>query len=240
MVPKLERVVNYKAPGPSRKLMITSVALAFFSAICSVWFLPLLNSFFKDVPRQQKKYRIDKVEVKKKVEEEKVYRDKGTAKQEQAIEQPALTKTPLKKVKLPEVDIPLEMAVVKLSISPQTSLQFDELASGLADSFAGAGVGKLFFELDEVDQAPVAMKKLRPFYPFRARRRGVEGQVTLRFVIKKDGKTENIEVVSSRPAGFFEESAVLAVKKWEFKPATKDGKPVAVKREVPIKFSLDD
>lgn len=49
-------------------------------------------------------------------------------------------------------------------------------------------------------------------YPYVARRRHIEGRVTVRFVIRPDGTVENLEVVKRSSSNLLDEAAVKAVK----------------------------
>ncbi|WP_028845513.1 energy transducer TonB [Thermodesulfovibrio thiophilus] len=76
-----------------------------------------------------------------------------------------------------------------------------------------------------------------PVYPKIARRLGKEGRVVLRLIINEHGKLIDIEVIEKAPYGFTE-SAIDAVKKSKFYPAIKDGKAVACKAILPVRFIL--
>lgn len=95
------------------------------------------------------------------------------------------------------------------------------------------------FKLNEVDQAPRVLRAMIPRYPFEARQKGIEGRVTLRFVVDKEGKAQEPEVVIGEPEGVFDESALVAVKKYKFRPAYKDGEPVDCIVKLPIVFTLN-
>jgi TonB family protein len=56
-------------------------------------------------------------------------------------------------------------------------------------------------------------------------------------VVGPDGKPHNIRVVRTLGLGL-DEKAIEAVKNWRFKPAMKDGKPVAVQISVEVEFHL--
>jgi len=58
--------------------------------------------------------------------------------------------------------------------------------------------------------------RMQPEYPFRARRRGIEGHVVVAFDVSADGGTQNIEVLEARPPGVFDEAVLQAVRKWRF------------------------
>lgn len=74
-------------------------------------------------------------------------------------------------------------------------------------------------------------------YPTKGRNGQKGGTVVLGLVVGRDGLPRDVEVVRSLSPGFDQE-AVNAVKKWRFAPATKDGKPVAVRINVEIRFVL--
>jgi periplasmic protein TonB len=76
-----------------------------------------------------------------------------------------------------------------------------------------------------------------PDYPKKMRNGLKDGTVILALVVWSDGLPRDIAVVRSLSPGFDEE-AINAVKKWKFKPATKDSKPVAVKINVEVTFRL--
>jgi protein TonB len=77
-----------------------------------------------------------------------------------------------------------------------------------------------------------------PVYPMIARRFGREGKVVLKLTIDKDGNLLNVEVIDRAGYGFTE-AAVEAVKKSTFLPAKKDGKPIASRALLPIRFQLE-
>jgi TonB family protein len=78
-----------------------------------------------------------------------------------------------------------------------------------------------------------------PLYPKAAADAGISGKVVLIIDVAADGTVANVQVEKSEPAGVFDANAVAAVKKWLFKPATKDGKPVGGRIRVPIEFRRD-
>ena len=75
--------------------------------------------------------------------------------------------------------------------------------------------------------------------PPNARRKKIEGNVILTSVIREDGNLGRIEILQSPGAVFgFDEEVIKAAQQWRFKPATKNGNPIAVKFTVVVKFSL--
>jgi TonB family protein len=87
-----------------------------------------------------------------------------------------------------------------------------------------------------VDEMPVMITPPQPSYPEEARRNEVEGIVTVRALVGKDGKISDCFVVEG--ADLLREEAVRAVKAATFKPGQQGGHPVAVWIQVPIRFSL--
>ncbi len=61
------------------------------------------------------------------------------------------------------------------------------------------------------------IRKIQPIYPRKARIRKKSGFVDLRFSINNNGFVSNVKVISSKPKGLFERSAINALKKWKFK-----------------------
>jgi TonB family protein len=86
--------------------------------------------------------------------------------------------------------------------------------------------------------APEILFSPAPEYTKRARQAKEEGTVLLALVVNKKGKTKNISVVSGLSEDL-NKKAIGAVKKWEFRPAMKDGKPVDEPIRVEVRFKLD-
>ncbi len=87
------------------------------------------------------------------------------------------------------------------------------------------------------DEKPVPVKTPPPKYPAQMRTEGVDGVVAVRVHIAEDGSVAECVVAKSNRSEF-DQAAVEAVQKWKFKPAKKDGAPVACKIVIPIRFSL--
>ena len=103
------------------------------------------------------------------------------------------------------------------------------------------GDTELVFQLEDVEQAPVIIKKVNPIYPFMAKDRGVEGEVVLFFVVGPDGRVQKdtIEISQAVPGVVFNEAAVTAVKQWRFEPGRMNNKPAAVLMTVTLVFNLN-
>lgn len=84
---------------------------------------------------------------------------------------------------------------------------------------------------------PAFKKQVQPVYPSLARRRGKEGVVVLRLSINETGHLTRLEVLED-PGYGFAEAAQEAVRGSSFTPAHHNGKPVAVRATLPIRFNL--
>jgi protein TonB len=93
----------------------------------------------------------------------------------------------------------------------------------------------------EYDKAPAVIKRGFPQYPELAKVAGVEGTVYVKIWIREDGKVETAKLQkgSGTDAGF-EEAALQAATQFEFHPAMKNGKPVAVWVSIPFHFKLGE
>lgn len=86
---------------------------------------------------------------------------------------------------------------------------------------------------------PAVTKQIQPQYTPEAMANRIEGRVGLSTVVLADGKVGEVKVTRSLDSVHgLDESAVKAMKQWEFKPGTKDGKPVAVRVSIDMTFTL--
>ena len=75
-----------------------------------------------------------------------------------------------------------------------------------------------------------------PTYPQSAWATGTQGNVTLEVVVRTDGRVGAVRVIDGLPDGI-SEAAVEAVKRWQFRPATRDGEVVAVYHRLTLRFA---
>jgi len=77
-----------------------------------------------------------------------------------------------------------------------------------------------------------------PEYPEWGRIRGYEDQVVVRYIIGKDGRIKDVQVLSHASYPAFDDAVLEAIREWRFRPMIKDGKPVEVVHELAINFEL--
>jgi TonB family protein len=85
---------------------------------------------------------------------------------------------------------------------------------------------------DPADTAP------GPEYPSDAARRGVEGAVQLLVYVEKDGHVAAIGVAHGSGYPELDVAAEQAVRLWKFRPAMRDGVPIAKSTNVTLRFVL--
>ncbi len=107
------------------------------------------------------------------------------------------------------------------------------------DGLAGA-MDQAVFSLDALDQVPQPLVQLKPIYPSFARMRGMEGFVTVEFVVDGAGTTRDVEVIDSQPPGVFDQAARRAIERWRFSPGLRGGDPVAVRVRQRVTFSIEE
>lgn len=83
---------------------------------------------------------------------------------------------------------------------------------------------------------PARTRYVAPQYPDIARHAKVQGVVILEAVIGADGKVQDLRVLRSIP--LLDESALAAVRAWEYTPTLLNGEPTPVIMTVTVQFKL--
>jgi protein TonB len=125
----------------------------------------------------------------------------------------------------PSFDNP-EMATVTINVSPGLGIGASE-------------ANPLIFSETDLDQAPQAVIRTPPAYPYRARQRSINGYVKIKLLVNKDGSVGNVEILEASPAGYFEESVKQTVPQWRFNPGQIAGEPVNSWVITSVRFDLD-
>jgi protein TonB len=90
---------------------------------------------------------------------------------------------------------------------------------------------------DEALEPAVLLSKVNPVYPEAARRAGVDGTVVLDAFVGRSGRVEEVQVLRGLPLGL-SDSAVEAVRHWQYRPARGQSGPVASHKTIRIVFTL--
>lgn len=89
------------------------------------------------------------------------------------------------------------------------------------------------WEKELAEQNLLPTKRAQPEYPKRAALAGLQGCVTTAFDVRPDGRTDNFQVLDSKPQGVFSRAAVKALRDWRYQEREE-----AVRIAQTITFSL--
>lgn len=95
----------------------------------------------------------------------------------------------------------------------------------------------IIMDENSVDSRPEILTRPHFEFPEKALQDNIlKGLVEIRMLIDTGGKVKNLEVLNSRPTGYFEEITLAMVKEWTFRPAQYRGKNVAVWAKQVVRF----
>ena len=77
-----------------------------------------------------------------------------------------------------------------------------------------------------------------PQFPMEARQRALSGWVEVQFVVRTDGSVGEVTIVGAQPVGIFEQAAMDAVRKWQYRPVLRDDRAVNQRARVRLQFAL--
>jgi TonB family protein len=84
---------------------------------------------------------------------------------------------------------------------------------------------------------PSLQREVKALYTDDARRQGIEGDVVLEIVVRRDGSVGDVRIKRSLDRGL-DQRAIEAVRQWRFAPARRQGVAVDVIVEVAVGFKL--
>ncbi|WP_414612856.1 M56 family metallopeptidase [Stenotrophomonas pavanii] len=103
------------------------------------------------------------------------------------------------------------------------------------------------FEHAEADAAkagldrPIQIDRMPPpSYPKSAFEQRQVGVVNLRVEVDAQGRPSDVRVLSATNPGVFDAVSIAAARSWTYRPAMKNGKPVAAAVRIPITYAMDD
>ncbi|MDQ7285383.1 TonB family protein [Stenotrophomonas sp. Sm5341] len=103
------------------------------------------------------------------------------------------------------------------------------------------------FEHAEADAAkagldrPIQIDRMPPpSYPKSAFEQRQVGVVNLRVEVDAQGRPSDVRVLSATNPGVFDAVSIAAARSWTYRPAMKNGKPVAAAVRIPITYAIDD
>lgn len=138
---------------------------------------------------------------------------------------------------LQETATPLAMSIPELDVAVGSGGVLP--GSGLpSDAIVGAADQLRAFDLSDLDQAPTVISSISPKYPPELLRARVEGMVVLLFVVDESGRVQEPRVESTtHPA--FEQPALEAVRRWKFRPGSREGTSVRTYMRLPMRYRIN-
>ncbi len=127
-----------------------------------------------------------------------------------------------------EIEIELELVD-----GAEVAVEIPDAPPGVGPHPAAAGA----LQIGKGVARPLKIFAPKPSYPEEARAARIQGTVLLQVVVTAEGEVVDPTVLKGLPLGL-SESALETVKTWTFKPATKDGRPVAVFLILTVNFNL--
>jgi TonB family protein len=110
---------------------------------------------------------------------------------------------------------------------------------GLVAFAAGVAAQESAYRPGDGVTYPRIVKEVKPVYTDAARKKRIQGTVTMDVVVRSDGTVGDVNVTKSLDTEFgLDDEAVRAVKQWVFDPGTMDGKAVAVLVQIDMSISL--
>jgi len=123
---------------------------------------------------------------------------------------------------------------MKLGITGAAALLVFILSKAIAQTDSGTG---RIYRIGGDVSAPVVAYAPDPEYSEQALAAKYEGTCVLSLVVDSEGRPQKVKVVRRLGLGL-DEKAIEAVEAWRFKPAMKNGNPVAVQLNVMVTFHL--
>jgi protein TonB len=103
-----------------------------------------------------------------------------------------------------------------------------------------SGVGGLGgVPMGELDAPLTPLTRIPPLYPMRAKRKGIEGWVKVKFLVDTAGTVEAVTILEAQPAEIFDRSVRRCLAGWRFKPGTVEGMAVKTWVTTTIRFELE-
>lgn len=133
----------------------------------------------------------------------------------------------------PIVDPDIEVPEIELPDADVADFGIPDAPPG----YGSFGDGQGPFHVGGNIEPPVKIHDPHPAYTEEARMARIQGVVLLQAVLDPEGNVTRLQVIKGLPLGLTE-SALETVAEWKYKPATRNGLPVAVYLHLAINFSI--
>lgn len=153
---------------------------------------------------------------------------------------------------LAEMDVKKDNEVTEKDPKEISSEKVDSISTGTAqngsnNNSAVSGNGSAIYKnVEEPPQYPGGTKGLKKYlsdnvkYPSVAKENGIQGTVTVLFVVNEDGSVSDIKIQKGIGGGCDQEAMRIVKEMRKWKPGKQGGQPVRVYQILPITFKLSD
>jgi TonB family protein len=132
-----------------------------------------------------------------------------------------------------------QLDAAKSWLDETATVGFNSAETSSAQHELEAAVAKQNFMTNLVPLSQLTvLKSVQPVYPARAEQNKIEGWVDVEFTVAENGRVKDASVSAAGISGIFEDSALKAVSQWRFKPPLRDARPIAVRSQIRVRFSL--
>lgn len=171
----------------------------------------------------------------------RVKRDEAAQQKERKL--PKKPPPPKEPPKMPKTEVAQSEASNEQAIdipAPKLAMQ---LGSGGTGPFLGSGRGGGGQTQGVQSASPRPVSKFQPQIPRKARMRGVGATVVVSYTVNRQGSVEKVEIEQVKAPSALRRAYARATRKgvlrWKFKPAIKDGKPVAYRMKEALVYEIE-
>jgi periplasmic protein TonB len=162
---------------------------------------------------------------------------------QQAVAMPKQVKIP--DTKMPNIGIPQSTQIAVAAQGLGDGSGFGQgsgggIGSGNGNGIgmgSGGGYGGGVMSVGGGVSAPQVIRSVDPEFTDEARRAKLQGSVSIRLIVDRQGNPQDVQVVHPLGMGL-DEKAVEAVRQYKFSPAMYQGHPVAVQMIIRVNFHL--
>lgn len=218
-------------------LMGWGVAI-FLSLGLNLFLFGIMPDLIRTIPKQ-----VEELEDIRAIQVVRVKRPETPPKKKEKIKPPKPRENPKPVRQLARMSAPKPARMkprLPFELNPSLPQFSDSLAMPPLSNFSmKAPMPKGLYMSSDLDAPLTAMAKVPPIYPMRAARLGFEGWVKIQFVVTREGRVEEVEILEAQPRGVFENAVVNCVSQWRFRPGTVEGVAVAAQARTTIRFQLE-
>jgi TonB family protein len=132
-----------------------------------------------------------------------------------------------------------QLDAAKSWLDEATAVAFSSTEMSSAQHDLETAVAKQNFMTNLVPAGQLTvLRSVQPIYPVRAENNKIEGWVDVEFTVAENGKVKDASVRAASISGVFEDSALKAVSQWRYKPMLRDARPVPVRSQIRVRFTL--